>query len=70
MAQSINPTSTPAGQENNKEIIKTNNKEAMTADPASEPPTSTQGKAAEATKDSKQKSKSIASEVASGHQNG
>ena len=69
-AQASPSTNTPAEQVNNKEIIKTSNKEATTADPASEPPTSTQGKAAEATKDSKQKSKSIASEVVSGHQNG
>ena len=60
---------TPAEQENNDDIIMTNNKEA-TADSASEQPTTTQGKAAEAPEDSKEKSKSMARMVASGHQNG
>ena len=70
MAQSINSSGTPAGQENDSEIIKTSKQEAMTADLASEPHTSTQGKVAKATKDSKKKSTSKAREVESGHQNG
>ena len=70
MAQSINPLGTPAGQENDSEIIKTSKQEAMRADLAAEPPTSTQGKAAKATKDSKKKITIKAREVESGHQNG
>ena len=62
-------TNTPAEQENNEEIIMTNNKEAK-ADSASEQPTTAQGKAAEVPEDSKEKSKSMATMVASGHQNG
>ena len=70
MAQSINPSGTPAGQENDSELINTSKQEAMTAHLASEPPTSTQGKAAKATEDSKQKRTNKACEVESGHQNG
>ena len=70
MAQSINPLGTTAGQENDSELINTSKQEAMTAHLASEPPTSTQGKAANVNKDSKKKSTSKAREVESGHQNG
>ena len=69
IAQSTKPLSTLAGQENDSELINTSKQEAMTAHLASEPPTSTQGKAAKATEDSKKKSTSKAREVESGHQN-
>ena len=42
MAQSINPSRTPAGQGNGSELINTSKQEAMTAHLASETPTSTQ----------------------------
>ena len=70
MAQSIHPSGTPAGQENDSELINTSKQEAMTAHLASEPPTSTQGKAANVNKDSKKKSTIKEREVESGHQNG
>ena len=69
MAQSINPSGTPAGQEKDSELINRSKQEAMTAHLAPEPPTSTQGKAAKATKDSKKKNTSKTREIESGHQN-